>query len=43
VSTDFPHHESPFPNGIATFIGLEGLSAENKRKILWDNPASLFG
>jgi predicted TIM-barrel fold metal-dependent hydrolase len=43
VSTDFPHHDSPFPHGIETFVGLEGLTRENKRKILWDNGARLFG
>jgi len=43
VSTDFPHHDSPFPHGIATFIGLEKLTAESKRRILWDNGAKLFG
>jgi predicted TIM-barrel fold metal-dependent hydrolase len=43
ISTDFPHHDSPFPHGIETFLGLEGISAESKRKILWDNGAKLFG
>ncbi len=43
VSTDFPHHDSPFPNGIETFVGLEGLTRDNKRRILWDNGARLFG
>jgi uncharacterized protein len=43
VSTDFPHHDSPFPNGIDTFVRLEGLTRDNKRRILWDNGAKLFG
>jgi predicted TIM-barrel fold metal-dependent hydrolase len=43
MSIDFPHHDSPFPRGIESFLALPGLSAESKRKILWDNPAKLFG
>ncbi len=43
VSTDFPHHDAPFPDGIKTFLGLAGLSEVSKRKILWDNAARLFG
>jgi predicted TIM-barrel fold metal-dependent hydrolase len=42
-STDYPHHDSPFPHGVDTFLGLQGISAESKRKILWDNGARLFG
>jgi predicted TIM-barrel fold metal-dependent hydrolase len=43
LSTDYPPHDSPFPEGINTLVGLQGLSAESKRKILWDNGARLFG
>jgi uncharacterized protein len=43
ISTDYPHHDSPFPDGVKTFLGLEGISRESKRKILWDNGARLFG
>jgi predicted TIM-barrel fold metal-dependent hydrolase len=43
MSTDYPHHDSPFPHGVDTFLGLPGISAESKRKILWDNGAKLFG
>lgn len=42
VSTDYPHHDSPFPNGISGFLGLEGLNEETKRAILWANGARLF-
>jgi len=42
-STDFPHHDSPWPEGVNTFVGLDGLSDEAKRKILWDNGAQLYG
>ena len=42
-STDYPHHDSPWPNGVDTFLGLHGLSDETRRKILWDNGAALYG
>jgi predicted TIM-barrel fold metal-dependent hydrolase len=43
ISTDFPHHDAPWPDGIKNFVGLDGISDESKRKILWDNGARLFG
>jgi predicted TIM-barrel fold metal-dependent hydrolase len=42
-STDYPHHDSPFPEATNLFLALEGISAESKRKILWDNGAQLYG
>ena len=42
-STDYPHHDSPWPRGVETFLGLAGLSDRVKRKILWDNGAALYG
>jgi predicted TIM-barrel fold metal-dependent hydrolase len=42
-STDYPHHDSPWPEGVNTFIGLEGLTDTVKRKIMWDNGAALYG
>ncbi|MPZ14113.1 MAG: amidohydrolase family protein [Chloroflexi bacterium] len=41
-STDYPHHDSPFPDGVNTFLALPGLSDASKRKILWDNGARLY-
>ncbi|MBA2279706.1 MAG: amidohydrolase [Actinomycetota bacterium] len=41
-SSDFPHHDSTFPGASDTFLDLPGISAESKRKILWDNGARLF-
>jgi uncharacterized protein len=41
-STDYPHHDSPWPNGVKTFLGLDGLSDSTKRKILWENGAALY-
>ena len=43
ISTDYPHHDSPFPNGMEMFLGHTGISDTAKRKILWDNGAQLFG
>ncbi len=42
-STDYPHSDSLFPKAVDTFLDLEGVSDADKRKILWDNPAKLFG
>jgi len=43
ISTDYPHHDSPFPNGVSGFLAMPGLSEGSKRKILWDNAARLLG
>jgi predicted TIM-barrel fold metal-dependent hydrolase len=40
-STDFPHPECPFPNGVREFLRMpmdEGL----KRRILWENPRRMY-
>ena len=42
-STDYPHSDSLFPKAVDTFLELPGISDDDKRKILWDNPAKLFG
>jgi predicted TIM-barrel fold metal-dependent hydrolase len=42
-STDYPHSDSMFPESVNMFLALEGVSDEDKRKILWDNGAKLFG
>ncbi len=43
MSVDYPHADGPYPNGVDTFLALEGVGAESKRKILWDNCARLYG
>ena len=42
-STDYPHSDSIFPKAVSTFLELEGVSDDDKRKILWNNAAALFG
>lgn len=41
-STDYPHFDSRFPHAIEKFLALEGIDAQSKRKILWDNPARMY-
>lgn len=41
-STDYPHPDAKYPNGIGTFLKLD-LSDTSRRKILWDNCARLYG
>jgi uncharacterized protein len=40
-TTDYPHHDSPYPEGVSTFVA-QALSDEDKQKILWDNATALF-
>src|SRR5688572_16554669 len=42
VSSDYPHADGAFPEAIQQFLGLE-LNDEQRRKILWDNCARLYG
>jgi predicted TIM-barrel fold metal-dependent hydrolase len=42
VSTDYPHSDGLFPEAMNEFLGLEKVSADSKRKILWDNCAGLY-
>ena len=42
-STDYPHSDSAFPKAVDTFLDRPEFDADAKRKILWDNPAQLFG
>ena len=46
TATDYPHPDAvdKFPDlTIAEFVRRPALSAETKRRILWDNPARLYG
>jgi uncharacterized protein len=42
VSTDYPHIDAHFPHAIDEFLEIDGLSENNRRKILWDNCARLY-
>ena len=43
ISTDWPHDDSRFPHAIDEFLAAPHLSTDNKRKVLWDNCARLYG
>ena len=42
--TDFPHPDSKYPHATDEFLGLlpDQITAESKRKILWDNAVDLY-
>ena len=40
-STDYPHGDSKYPDAVSSFLEL-GIADEDKKKILWDNCASLY-
>jgi len=42
VSSDYPHSDGAFPEAIQQFLGLP-FNAEQRRKILWENCARLYG
>jgi predicted TIM-barrel fold metal-dependent hydrolase len=43
LGSDYPHGDGKYPHAIEEFLALETLSEVQKRKILWDNPARLYG
>ncbi len=42
MSSDYPHSDGAFPEAISQFLGL-AFDAEQRKKILWDNCARLYG
>ena len=42
TTSDYPHGDAKFPVAMDRFMELP-LNDSNKRKILWDNPARLYG
>ena len=42
TTTDYPHGDAKYPHSMDNFMKLP-LSDASKRKILWDNPARLYG
>jgi predicted TIM-barrel fold metal-dependent hydrolase len=45
LATDYPHPDAAdkFPERTIGDLFKQNLSDDLKRKILWDNPASLYG
>ena len=42
-ASDYPHPDAGYPNATEEFLGLESISEETKRKVLWDNPMAFYG
>lgn len=42
ISSDWPHDDSAYPHAIDEFLALDGVGAETRRKVLWDNCARLY-
>ena len=42
-SSDFPHLEAKFPDGVEQFLALAKLSDDDARRVLWDTPCKLYG
>jgi predicted TIM-barrel fold metal-dependent hydrolase len=40
--SDFPHPDSKYPHTVEHFLSMDVISAEDKRKILWDNAIDLY-
>ena len=43
LSTDYPHHDSKYPDALATFLEMDVVPEPSRKKILWDNCARLYG
>jgi predicted TIM-barrel fold metal-dependent hydrolase len=41
-STDYPHHDAPWPHAVDNLLHQASLADDVKRKILWENPQRLF-
>jgi uncharacterized protein len=41
-NTDWPHPDAPMPGAVETFLD-QAITADAKRKILWDNSVQLYG
>ncbi|HEX3842080.1 MAG TPA: amidohydrolase family protein [Acidimicrobiales bacterium] len=41
--SDYPHHDSKFPNAFKTLSGLPGLGEDQLRSVVEDAPLALFG
>src|SRR6266852_7362137 len=43
ISTDYPHADSHWPHAIDSFMAIDGINSNSRRKILWENCARLYG
>ena len=41
-SSDIPHHEAKYPDGVEQFLAGAGLGEDDARKVLWDAPCRLY-
>ena len=41
-ASDYPHSECQFPDSIDNVLAWSSLSAEQRRKLLWDNAARFY-
>ena len=42
-SSDFPHLEAKYPDGVDQFLSTAKLSDDDARRVLWDAPCRLYG
>jgi predicted TIM-barrel fold metal-dependent hydrolase len=42
-SGDYPHPDSPYPHAVNNFLNIDALSEAERRSVLWNNGARLFG
>jgi len=42
-ATDFPHPDAKYPQAVKRFLVLPRVSAEEKGRIMWDNPLAFYG
>ncbi len=40
--TDYPHPDSKYPKAVETFLSQQRVSAESKKRILWDNALDFY-
>jgi predicted TIM-barrel fold metal-dependent hydrolase len=41
-SSDFPHLEAKYPDGVDTFLAMSKLADDEARRVLWDAPCRLY-
>jgi predicted TIM-barrel fold metal-dependent hydrolase len=41
-ASDYPHNESHFPKSVDEVLAWSGMSDDTRRKLMWDNAASLL-